>query len=123
VSVRDLVRALLDAMPGAASVTVPRAWVEDLLAGAPAADLAPPSPALTVDLSAREVGALLGRSPATVRAWCEAERVPGAYRFNGREWRIPRAGLDAFLERVRRGETEAATVPDLGAWRRVRRAA
>ncbi len=71
----------------------------------------------TVDEVARE----LSRSRSTVREWCRAGEIPGAYRLNGREWRIPRSGLQKFLDgqggsRPRRLGRCHET--DLSAWRR-----
>lgn len=83
---------------------------------------AEPPPA---DLTVREVGARLGRHPSTVRAWCEAGRFPGAYRFEHREWRCPIAGVLALEEQQRSGGSRSIQTSrrrekgaDLGAWRR-----
>lgn len=116
-----------------------RAWLEGLAdAGAlvPAREVlarlgttdAPARPATTVvaDLTAEEVGEVLGRSPSTVRAYCRDGLLPGSYRQCGVEWRIPVEAVEAFraaqaepaqpapptrTARVRRGPV------DLSAWR------
>ncbi|MDX2060103.1 MAG: helix-turn-helix domain-containing protein [Gemmatimonadales bacterium] len=76
-----------------------------------------------VDLAHR-----FGRSPSTIRWWIESNRFPGAYRFRGKEWRVPAAAVAAFEadERARRtpapigaASEGAGAVVDLGAWRRV----
>jgi hypothetical protein len=51
---------------------------------------------LEVDLTPEEAGAALHRSPVTVRAYCSAGLLTGAYRWRGRQWRIPRASLEAL---------------------------
>jgi excisionase family DNA binding protein len=82
------------------------------------------------DLTAADVARALGRSPSTVRGWLEAGEIPGAFRFNNREWRISRSDFAAFLERKRREkEPERAvgkrprpargSAVDLGAWRKL----
>ena len=57
--------------------------------------------------------------------WLEAGRFANAYRFQGREWRVPLASLTAFeaqeRDRVRvpQAEPSAAPIVDLSAWRKV----
>ena len=78
------------------------------------------------DLTAKDIAAQLSRSSSTIRAWLGAGEVPGAYRFRGREWRVPQVDFERFLQRQREG---AEPVPgdsrlettDLGAWRKVHR--
>jgi excisionase family DNA binding protein len=65
------------------------------------------------DFTAAELAAHFNRSVSTVRDWCEHGRFEGAYKLNGRDWRIPRAAVDAFLAE-QRGERNVA---QLGAWR------
>lgn len=74
------------------------------------------------DYTLAEVGTIVGRAPSTVRDWCRAGRLPGAYRQNAREWRVPREALRAFRAAQ---STPPATRPvsgrrgaDLGSWRR-----
>ena len=79
-----------------------------------AAELAPPGTSLTLtreallealggvdrpvgpDLSVGELSAYFHRAPSTVRAWLEGGRFPGAFKLNGRDWRVPPAALEAF---------------------------
>jgi hypothetical protein len=107
---RGRLRAIVDPLPAGAAVTLPadilRTWLDEEASGPDA-----------VDLTAVDVGALLRRAPSTIRTWCAAGRLPGAYRCRGREWRIPRAALRA-LRRDRELVDPEAPV-DLGAWRRV----
>lgn len=78
------------------------------------------------DLSVSELCARYQRSPSTVRGWLEAGRFPGAYKLNGRDWRVPPDALAAF-QSAQRTQTPVVTAPtpssqpaDLRAWRRVR---
>ena len=127
---RDRLESIVGALPDSASVTVPvgdlREWLE--------CDGGAGGPDIMTDFTVDDVAELLGRTPACVRGWCRAHRVPGAFRLNGREWRIPKAGLRAYLERARDGQgyedactgtpPPDSTAPgrqgsaaDLGAWR------
>ncbi len=49
---------------------------------------------MTRDLSDREVARALGKHPRSIQRWCQAGRLPGAYKA-GRSWRIPRSALRA----------------------------
>jgi excisionase family DNA binding protein len=73
--------------------------------------------AAPAEFTVAELAARFHRSPSTVRDWCEHHRFDGAYKLNGRDWRIPRAAVDAFLAE-QRGENP---VTQLGDWRAVRR--
>lgn len=77
-----------------------------------------------VDLTVGEVAKMFRRSPPTIRAWCANGRLKNAYRFLGREWRIPRRDLEA-LQRANSPVPEGAAsfkAVDLGRWRHKRRA-
>lgn len=82
------------------------------------------------DLTVADLAVRFGRSRSTVRMWLEAGKVEGAYRFLGREWRVPRASLTIFEEsertgggRPRRrsdsGARQTGEVVDLSDWRRI----
>lgn len=75
------------------------------------------------DLTCEQVAEVMNRTPACVRGWCRAERLPGAYRMGdgSREWRIPREALDDFRAGQRRPVTRKDS-DDLGDWRRELRA-
>jgi excisionase family DNA binding protein len=76
------------------------------------------------DMTAEEVGQHLGRAPSTVRNLCAAGEFPGAYKLNGKDWRIPREALRQYVVRQRDGETDhlrPATVAEYSAGRSRRR--
>jgi hypothetical protein len=115
---RQLLRALLDACPGA-QVTAPRAWIEAML-------VEPSRSAAERDLTVQDLCQRYDRKASAVRAWLERGDLPGAYRLHGREWRVPPAALAAFETAQREGRGRAPNaagagpVANLGAWRGVR---
>ena len=80
-----------------------------------------PLAALDVDAA----GEVLGRSASTVRDYCRRELLPGAFRQQGREWRIPPDAIRAFQTEEARGEARQMNGAgkrhqddtDLSAWR------
>ena len=71
------------------------------------------------DLSCADVAKMLGRTPGTIRGWCHRGEIAGAGRLNGREWRIPRASLRAYLAAHGSKKSEPNTeAVDLGSWRK-----
>ena len=111
--VGNALAALLATLPD--SALLPVAWLRARLE-APAAGATEP----IGDLSCAAVAKALGRQAGTVRGWCARGEIPGAYRLNGREWRVPQASLRTYLERqgARRGPAETDGPTDLGSWRR-----
>ena len=109
---RDTLAALVRAYPDGASVPVPKSWLLELLSSEPvdgtrSAD--GPVAEIEVDLDCTRVAALLGRSASTVRNWCAAGVIPGAYRLRGRrEWRVPRGALITFQQRERQRARQTA---------------
>lgn len=94
---RQALRELAEALPIGAALAVPREWLLDLLGsgeerGTVPPTGSPPPPDLTVGALAKR----FDRAPATVREWCERQVFAGAYRFRGREWRVPLASVLAF---------------------------
>ncbi len=83
------------ALPAGSTVPVPREWLLELLEQPGVEGSAPPD-APRVDLTADQVAQAFGRSPATVRGWCAAGLLRGAYRLRGREWRIPTLAVEAL---------------------------
>jgi excisionase family DNA binding protein len=94
--------------------TVPVSWVRGLLDEHSDTDA-------TVDLTVTDVATMLGRAPSTCRTWCAAGRFPGAYRLQGREWRIPRSALRALRDAPEEPPRRQDGTVDLGSWRRAAR--
>jgi Helix-turn-helix domain len=86
---------LARALPAGAAVPVPVGWLLELLEDTSTA----PDPIAPVeaDLTCAEVGLTLHRSPVTIRNLCATGALEG-YRLRGREWRVSRAALAAFLQ-------------------------
>ena len=111
-------QTLYESMPLGSTINLPRDDIAELLD-----ELTPPDDeALEVsDLTLFAVAERVGRAPSTVRGWCSRGLLVGAYRLNGRDWRVPPAALDAFLEA--QGTRRAAASKgssggtDLSAWR------
>jgi hypothetical protein len=106
-------RALAEALPPGSIMSIPRDWVLELLAAGPHSVVATPA-----DATVEAIGAHYGRRPSTIRGWCEAGRFPGAYKLQGREWRIPRAAVESFEAAERPAGTKARGVQSLSDWRR-----
>lgn len=117
------VTTLRDALsPLPDTALVPVSWVRSLL------DAEPAVPVDTPDLTVAAFARLMGRSPATVRGWCERGVIVGAFKLPGARrraaWRIPAASVQAFRLR---GNTPGLVVSteapagDITAWRHVRR--
>jgi len=114
-SLADRLRELAERLPPGGSLTLTRDGLLNLAASdGGQADRA----AARADLTVAELAARFHRSASTVRDWCEHGRFKGAYKLNGRDWRIPVTALDGFLAEQRGEKTPAA---QLGAWRAVRR--
>jgi excisionase family DNA binding protein len=99
-------RSLAEALPENQAVPVPREWLLELLGGKPVESSAAQAP--TVDLTCHQVAESLGRDASTVRAWAARGEFPGAYRLNGREWRIPAESLHAWQEGQRQRPSKSA---------------
>jgi hypothetical protein len=119
-TLRDRLRSIVSAMPDGASVTLPvaelRAWLVEDPRDRDNTDL-------VVDFTVEDIAGRFKRTPACVRGWCRVGKLPGAYRMNGsKEWRVPRAGVESFLEGQRTGVVSSPPRPDgtvdLGAWRK-----
>lgn len=115
-SVADRLRELADRLPPGGSLTLTRDGLLELAAD----DDVEPSDGAAADVTVLELATRFRRSPSTIRDWCEHGRFEGAYKLNGRDWRIPPAAVDAFLAAQRGDE---APVAHLGAWCAVRRPA
>jgi excisionase family DNA binding protein len=120
---RDALRALVDASPADAVLSVPATWLVELLADRPAPGRGEPA-AAAVDHTVQQVADQFNRGASTIRTWCETGALPGAYRFNGREWRIPASAIDAMQrEQAKRHATprtasRPARPADVSSWRK-----
>jgi excisionase family DNA binding protein len=114
-SLADRLRELAERLPSGASVTLTRDGLLELAAvGGGRVEKTAPLGEFTVG----ELAVRFHRSPSTIRDWCEQGRFEGAFKLNGRDWRIPQAAVDALLDRQRR---QSRTSPvDLSAWRVMR---
>lgn len=113
----DRLRELAERLPPGGSLMLTRDGLLELAAVAGGrVDQAAPQ----ADFTVREVALRFHRSPSTIRDWCEHGRFDGAYKLNGRDWRIPQAALDAFLALQRREHQQAPV--SLSAWRAIRKA-
>ena len=108
----ERLRQVAELLPTGTSVTFTREVLLEALGGTPDISAA----VLAGDLTVAEVAAHFHRSPSTVRGWLEAGRFTGAYKLNGRDWRVARAAVDAF-EAQQKGQ-RSPTETDLSAWRK-----
>ena len=115
----DDLRSLYESMPSGSVINLPRDDIGELLD-----ELTEPAAEndTVTDLTLSEIAERVGRATSTVRNWCSRGLLVGAYRLNGRDWRVPSVALDAFLEA--QGTQSSATPPtgplgitDLSAWR------
>ena len=113
----DYIRRIVAEMPDEAAVTFPVVWLRQQL------EVEGPDGVEIDDLTCERAAEALDRSASTVRDWCRAGNILGAYRLKGREWRIPKSALREFLDsqehpppKTTRPHAEA----DLSAWRRKR---
>jgi excisionase family DNA binding protein len=117
-------REALEEMPEGTAITLPREKLIQLLGGSDLGSQTVSSrtdPVPVVDLSVRQVAALYGKSPNTVRRWLESGQLEG-YKLFGREWRVPQQMLVAFQDDQRcRVAKEAVSrqVKRIDAWRNV----
>lgn len=123
-TIAERLHAIVDHLPPSASVILPagvlREWLgEEGDAGTSCDDES------IADLTVDEAAAVMRRKPSTVRGWCAANKIEGAYRLNGREWRIPRTSLRTYQEAQARTHApprlrilrDDADDPDLSDWR------
>jgi len=114
--------ALLEELPGDA--LLPASWIREQLAEEPREGTAANAgDTLPSDLTVKRFGAAFGKSASTARLWCERGQVPGAWKLNGRELRIPAGSIELY--RRAQGAPAVSTVPpepgDLADWRRRRK--
>jgi hypothetical protein len=117
---RAALRVVVDAYPPGSTVPVLRELALELLAGNGAAE---PTPA--ADLTVADLCLQFGRKASAVRAWLERGDFAGAYKLQGRDWRVPPAAVEAYRSRQQQAAGKqqsptAGTAGDLSAWRRAR---
>jgi hypothetical protein len=115
---RARLAALLEGLPGDA--LLPVSWIlEQLVGEQPERAATGPGDTLAHDLTVKQFGACLGRSASTARLWCERGQVPGAWKLNGRVWRIPTGSLELFRTAQGAAPTEAKqpTLGNISDWR------
>lgn len=110
----ELLSALLEATD-ADQVTIPRAWLEAILAGAELGGRGAIE-YVTVEAFAERWKV----APSTARSWCP--RIPGAFRRGGGPWQIPADALPPAEGEEPRASAPRQTQHDLGDWRQKRRA-
>ena len=114
-------RALLvyaETLPPGTVIPVSREVLLELAAGQGGAVQTSATP--PADLTVADICTRVGRKPSAVRGWLDRGELEG-YKFNGREWRVTPAALEAYITRQQHGAGKgkpAAEVGDLGAWRR-----
>ncbi len=111
----ELERIVASHAPGS---LLPRDWLLDQLRGVTSTDQGDE----LADLSVEDAGRVLNRSTSTVRDYCRAGLLPGAYRQRSKEWRIPRSAIRAFQRKEAEPKQQtrrrvSGDVVDLGAWR------
>ena len=111
----EQLRRAAELLPAGVSVTVTRELLLEALGGPVDAPNAPRAGDLTV----AELADRFRRSPSTIRGWLEAGRFPGAYKLNGRDWRVQRAALEVF-EAQQRGQRGQKDV-DVSGWRKIQK--
>jgi excisionase family DNA binding protein len=107
------IRELAQSLPPHSLMPVPRELILECLCNDPCDERE--APALTSaeekDLTVADLAALFNRAPSTVRAWLEAGQFEGAYRLNGRAWRVPRSAVRKFRERQQLAHPARRSLP------------
>ena len=118
-TLKERLRQLASALPSDHSaVTITRADLIALLE----ADMRETGIVSPRDLTVKEVAKETDRAPSTVRDWLFSGALRD-YKFNDRDWRVPRAALEEYLDA--QSKPTSATPRDTGdvdirAWRRIR---
>jgi excisionase family DNA binding protein len=120
VTLEDRLRAIASNLPEGSALVLSAAALESLLDPQPVSEGRCPQ-----DMTVKEVAKTLKRSAQSVRRLIRSGELD-AYLFRGREYRVTRAALDAFIGAERRGGSQIPRIKcgagraDLGAWRRLR---
>ena len=105
---------VLRVLPGGA--LLPANWVREQLEAEPHE-----AREREVLLTVGEVAARYARAESTVRGWCAARKLPGAFKLHGAEWRVPESSLVKFDENQSFGGGPAlgqGRPVDIASWRR-----
>lgn len=113
---RNTLLELARAMPEGSAVTVPAAWIIEVLEGVGLAASPTDQESAAVDLTVDDLAQRFGKAPSTIRAWCERGDFPGAYRRGGKEWRIPPAALESYQSVQRERWRVKGAVEDAVPW-------
>ena len=116
-SLVDRLKTILLGMPDGGSVSLPVAWLRDLI------DAEGDAPGMGRLLTLEEAGEVVGRSPGTIRTWANSGQLEGAFKLQNRSWRVPEKALQSFIERQQAGKHEPPTVRnsgsvDISGWRK-----
>ena len=110
-------RTLHEAMPPGSAISLSREAIGGLLDSLPIPERSCP---LSRDLCLKEVADRVGRAVSTVKGWCNRGAFSGAYKLNGRDWRVPEGALETYLASM--GATRSRPIressTDLASWRR-----
>jgi len=120
-SIRKHLENMVAGMPPGSSVTLAVDWLRGLLEEEANREGDEPAQLLTL----AEVAAHVGRAESTVRTWCNGGKLPGSFRLNGRDWRVPAETLSTWLEGQSKAEQTPKGIPShreasLASWRRHR---
>lgn len=91
-------RSVVQALPeeGAAALTLSATELKELVTDIEAIGTMPILSGPEDDLTVAQLASALGKSQSSVRA--QMPKVPGAYRYAGREWRVPREAWQRYRE-------------------------
>src|SRR6476620_6888803 len=106
-TLRERLAALVSEAPADATVLV--LWLAELLAAegdAPVTSSTSTAPYASADLTVHDVARLFGKGTSTVRSWCIAGELVGAYKLHGHEWRVPPSAV-AAMQRAHAAQHEA----------------
>jgi hypothetical protein len=124
-TLRERLRALVDASDPDGLITMRTSWLRDQLEADGMTTEPVPATDLTVDLTVGDAARLLGRGESNIRTWIGTGALQGCYKFHNREWRIPRHSIAALQEREARAHAQRSTPvafepaeAELSAWRK-----
>jgi excisionase family DNA binding protein len=114
----EQLRTLCHVLPDGASVLWSKNVLQSLLDAFDG--LGPVEPPAEGLLTLSQVAERVGRAVSTVKGWCNRGELPGAFKLNGRDWRVPPASLEDYLHRQREPTAPGGNEYDLSSWRNER---